>query len=657
MQDQKTINHLKGMIINAVHLAKSGHPGGALSSLDFAYLLFTENLKFDPDDSTWLGRDRFILSAGHESLLLYSLLRAIGWLTDHDLKNFRQYKSKTPGHPENHLTPGVECTTGPLGQGAAMSVGFAIANLHFQAHLDRELFDNKIWVILGDGCMQEGITYSAASFAGHLKLHNLVWFYDKNKKQISGSTSRVTSDNEQALFESLGWKVITIDGHNHNEIREALQLGRQEKKQPLLIIGNTVIAKGTATMENSHKTHGAPLPDDERKKTLQLLGVPEDQPHFWPNESKQHFQRQFQPLREKAAIWRQDLAHKLQLDKEFKQRFNIYFKTSPHKLLPKKLINWNNQQPLATRSAFGSIISQWADLLPNFIGGSADLEPSNMTEAFALKVKDFTATNRKGNNLAFGVREFPMSAICNGLALYGGLIPFDATFLAFSDYSRAALRLGSLQKAKVIHEFTHDSFYLGEDGPTHQPIEHLMSLRAIPDLYIMRPSDAEETELLMRQALVINSPSCFCLSRQKLNYLPYPNKVNTIKGAWTVNNPKVCELIIFASGSEVHLALKVCKKLEQLDKFINKIKVVALSCWELFFQQDISYQQEIMTYQCKKRVSIEAGATLGWEKFIGIDGLSIGIDTFGSSAPSSILEESFGFTVDSITQKINTHFY
>jgi len=621
-----------------------------MSSMDFAYLLYTEFLKFDPKDSQWVGRDRFILSAGHESMLIYSLLHGIGWLETDDLKKFRQLHSKTPGHPENTETKGVECTTGPLGQGAGMSVGFAIGAKHLAASLDSGLFSYKTWVLLGDGCMQEDVTLGAASLAGHLKLNNLIWYYDRNAIQISGSIKRATSDREDQIFAGLGWKVIEVSGHDHTELRKAMTAAREESQKPVLIIGNSTMAKGAATLEGSHKTHGEPLPKDEITASKKAWGLPESE-FYWPEDVANHFKRNFAKLESKVKDWK-DRLNKLSSDSSFKSKYQGYFSTLQVDGLPK--INWDLTKPIATRNAFGRIIDEWAMSIPNLIGGSADLEPSNMTGAFAKRVGDFQADTPNGRNIAFGVREFPMSAITNGLALHGGFIPFDATFLAFADYSRPALRLGAIQKVRVIHEFTHDSFYLGEDGPTHQPIEHVMSLRAIPDLLVMRPADPTETEFLMKESLRRSStPVCICLTRQAVPYLT-GNVAESVKGAWVVKAATNPDMIIFATGSEVGLALSSAKQLEN-DGIAKNVKVVSVPCWELFFEQSATYKNEILSWDCKRRISIEAGTTLGWERFVSHTGLMIGIDHFGASAPASDLEKQFGFTPELVIKKIKEH--
>ncbi len=650
MSDLQTMNILKGLVIDAVDKAKSGHPGGAMSSMDYAYLLFTEYLRFDPDSPSWLGRDRFVLSAGHESMLLYSFLHSIGWLEMDDLKRFRQMKSKTPGHPENFVTQGVECTTGPLGQGAAMSVGFAIAARHQQAVLDEKLFSHRTFALLGDGCMQEDITLGAASLAGHLKLANLIWYYDRNGVQIAGKIDRVASDNYAKVFDGMGWEVLEVNGHDHAALRKSLDRAQAKREKPLLIIGTSIMAHGAHSMEGSEDTHGSPLPADERQKTRAKLGLPSDS-FYAPAEFYQHFRRNFSKRREEVSAWKQRFEERMS-DASFKKTFQSYYDADVYQNLPQ--LSWPKDKEIATRNAFGEVLAKWADSVPSLMGGSADLDGSNMTEDFVEKVGDFGWNQAKNRNIAFGVREFPMSAICNGLALHGGIVPFDATFLSFADYSRAALRLGALQKARVIHEFSHDSFFLGEDGPTHQPVEHVMSLRLIPNFYLMRPADAYETQIMMEVALNLkNSPSALCLSRQKLPILPVSSEVvNQARyGAYAVLDCENPELLIIATGSEVSLALAAATHLKG-----RKVKVVSMPCWELFDEQPKSYRDKVLSPNCKARVSIEAGATLGWQKFIGIEGLAIGLDHYGDSAPASDLAKEYGFTPEQVATKIKNYF-
>lgn len=650
MQDNHVVNVFKGLVIDGVNKANSGHPGGPMSSMDLAYILYTEYLQFDPDDPKWMGRDRFILSAGHMSMLQYTMLHGIGWLTMDDLKNFRQLHSKTPGHPENFMTPGVECTTGPLGQGAAMSVGFAMAAKQLGASVDEDLFRYKTWAIVSDGDLQEGVAMGSASLAGHLKLNNLVWIYDKNYIQLSGPTDKCVSDDDEHVYRGFGWNVIKINGHNHDEIRAAYKAAAGSTDKPTIIVATTVIGKGCHSMENSSKTHGSPLPADERTRTKEKLGLPAGQDFYMTNEVLAHFRRNFAKRRDESRSWKSAQAAKLK-DPVFKSTWDARF------LVPKTYahlseVKWDKTKEIATRNAFGDIIKQWAEELPALFGGSADLEPSNMTGAFAKAVGDFDHKSRKGRNINFGVREFPMSALCNGMALHGGFIPFDATFLSFADYSRGALRLGAIQKCRVIHEFTHDSFYLGEDGPTHQPIEQVMSLRIIPDFFVMRPADPVETEFLLQKAIELGYPSALCLTRQKVPYIKLERSAvkDAVKGAYVIRDTPGADLLLIATGSEVSLALEVA------DKLVNrKVRVVSFPCWELFESQPKKYRDAVLPPTLTNRVSIEAGTTIGWAKYTGLNGLNIGIDHFGASAPAEVLAEEYGFTAAKVLKKIESH--
>ena len=646
MNYQKISNYLRAMVIDGVQTAQSGHIGGALSSMDVATLLFAEYLRYDPDDAQWQWRDRFILSAGHMSMLLYALHYVIGYLHKEDLHNFRQYNSRTPGHPEQHF-PAVECTTGPLGQGAAMAVGFAIAALHQGTRFGTELFDQQIVALLGDGCLQEGITLAAASYAGHLALSNLTWIYDKNNRQISGAIERVTSDDFAKIFAGFGWRVTTIDGHDYQQIRNALALIRQPRHQPLFIISNTVMSKGTHAVEGDHRYHGAPLPASEAQLSRHHLGVKGTAKFYWPEtarafwHTKMQTQRAF--VRQKNACLQQKLNDK-KFAARWQQQGTIDCSTVPY-------ITWSPEK-LATRKAFGKILRHYAAHLPSLMGGSADLEPSNMTAEFNTYVGEFTATKRDGRGLAFGVREFPMAAIVNGIALFGDLLPFAATFLCFSDYMRPALRLAALQKLKVIHEFTHDSFFVGEDGPTHQPVEHLCSLRAIPDFYVIRPADAEETEVMFCLATKLNFPTAFCLTRQDLPLLPRTpqQREHIVRGAYTLANEEAHDLLFIATGSEVALALQVAAQLKQQHNI--HARVVSMPCRELFEQQDATYREQVFPASQRKRVVIEAGTAQGWEGYRGDAGLSIGVEQFGQSARGHDLAEHFGFTVDAVLQRV-----
>lgn len=648
VDDRRLVAIIKGLIVDAVARAKSGHPGGAMSSADFAYVLFRDFLAFDPDDPLWMGRDRFVLSAGHESALLYSLLHCVGWLDLDDLKAFRSLHSRTPGHPEVHVTPGVECTTGPLGQGLGMATGMALAQAWHRANTSADLFSGRTVCLVSDGDVQEGVCLAAAALAGHLQLGNLIAYYDKNFQQLSGPLAETSSTRDEEVFRGLGWKVETINGHDHGALRAALARAYTTPLDgaPTLIIGHTTIGEGCATMAGSHKTHGAPLPAEERTKTRQALGLGDHGDFYCPPEALAHFRAGFGQRRAVAADWQERLRTKRDQDAHFAKIWSERFVEAP---TPS---TWPRLTPpaggLATRQAFGDVLKAWCGRIGHLVGGSADLEPSNMTEAFAEAVGDFSPARRQGRNINFGVREFPMSAITNGMGLFGGIIPFDATFLAFADYSRPALRLGALQEVRVIHEFTHDSFYLGEDGPTHQPIEQVMSLRMIPNLFTIRPADAVETEELMHWALTAPGPSAFCLSRQRLPLLPGGAthiREGCVRGAYVVRDHADAQLTFLATGSEVCLALRTA---DQHPEF--RARVVSMPCWRLFEAQDPSYQKNVLGHV--PRVSIEAGVTLGWERFAGAGGLTLGIDTFGASGPMEDLERLFGFTPEAIAAKI-----
>ena len=650
-KDQFSIAVLKGLIMDGVRKANSGHPGGAMSSADFIYLLFKDYLKYSPQNPEWFDRDRFVLSGGHMSMLQYGILHMVGWMKLSELKKFRQLGSQTPGHPEVDIK-GVECTTGPLGQGFAMGVGMAFAEAYLNVVTskegDQKLVDHFTYVLATDGDLQEPVSLGAAAIAGHLGLKKLVVYYDANDAQISGKVSRSDSVDYATVFDGLGWNVQTIDGHDHSAMHFAIETAKVMNK-PSIIIGNTVMAKGSANMEQDHNTHGAPLSQNEIDLTKEKLGLP-DKKFFVPEQVIEHFRTRFNDLITLESEW-SDTYKKLSSSSELK---NIIASTISEKIISEfDTPDFNAGEVLATRKAFGAVLDSIADDLPQLVGGSADLEPSNYTGNFAEKFGDFTKINQSGRNIPFGVREFPMAAMMNGMALHGGLIPFGGTFLVFADYERPALRLAAIQKIRVIHELTHDSFYVGEDGPTHQPVEQIMSLRAIPDFCVYRPADAKETASCMKLALKNDSmPSALILTRQGVPIIEgSQNQVddNVTKGAYTLldcsGSP---EIVILASGSEVSLAIEVANKLND-----KKIRVVSMPCWELFDMQPNEYKEKLIPKRGSLKVSIEAGVTQGWEKYIGRYGLSIGINHFGSSAPAADLAEKFGFTCDKVIEKIN----
>ncbi len=645
-QNQFSLAVTKGLIMDMVRNANSGHSGGPMSSADFTQILFTEYLNFDPHNPEWFDRDRFVLSAGHESALMYSMLIQLGWLNMDDIQNFRQLHSRTPGHPEVEI-PGIEATTGPLGQGFGMAVGMATAESMLRERIGK-LVDHYTYVVAGDGDFQEPIVLGAGSMAGHWGLSRLIVFYDANNAQISGKVDRSDSTNYAQVFEGFGWHVQEIDGHDHDQIREAIEKA-QVVDRPSLIIGTTVMAQGTATMEGNHETHGAPLPQEEIDSTKEKLGLPQE-PFYLPEEVVNHFQSRFENLSTSVSEWHDGVADACK-DGDFK---SLWGATVGDQIGEIEFPEFEAGASLATRKAFGATLDKFAEQVPSIVGGSADLEPSNYTGNFANAYGDFTKEDRSGRNLAFGVREFPMAAAMNGMALHGGVIPFGGTFLVFADYERPALRLAAIQHCRVIHEFTHDSFWVGEDGPTHQPIEHAMALRAIPNFNVFRPADAKETAACFRLAMdQKETPSALLLTRQGVKVLDQSMDETldgVSKGAYAVLDCENPELVFLATGSEVGLAMEVATSMTD-----KNIRVVSMPCWEIFETQSDEYKKSLIPDRGAMKISMEAGITLGWSKYAGPNGLSIGINHFGASAPGKDLAEEFGFTADQVEQKIRNH--
>ena len=653
-KDQFTVAVIKGLIMDTVRNANSGHTGGPMSSTDFSYILFSEYLNFDPDDPKWFNRDRFVLSAGHESALLYILLTLIGWLRVDELQNFRQLHSKTPGHPEVEIN-GVEATTGPLGQGVAMGIGMAVAESKLRNIFSRDSNDafkpvaHYNYILASDGDLQEPVSTGAASLAGHWGLSKVILFYDSNEAQISGHLSRSDSANYGTIFDGYGWHVQEINGHDHKQICSAIEKAQVVNK-PSIIIGKTIMAYGAAEMEGDHETHGAPLPQDEINATKEKLGLPNED-FYLPAEVINHFQARYPTLKNNVSNWNNGI-YELKKNKEKEFLWNLCIDGQlPQLDFPK----FEDNTMIATRKAFGKSLDYFAAQIPNLIGGSADLEPSNYTGNFASNYGDFQNGHRDGRNFAFGVREFPMAAILNGIDLHGGLKSFGGTFLVFSDYERPALRLAAIQRLGVIHEFTHDSFYVGEDGPTHQPVEHLMSLRAIPNFQVFRPSDAKETAVCFEIALKSNNtPSALMLTRQgvPVSSLQIDRIIEGVqRGAYIVKdtegNP---DIVLLATGSEVSLAIEVADILHD-----RNVRVISMPCFELFEQQSEDYKKSLIPDRGCMKISIEAGITHGWERYIGINGLSIGIDHYGLSAPYKDLAQEFGFIPEKVKNRILDH--
>ena len=652
--DQLSINTIRFLAVDAVQKANSGHPGMPMGCAPIAYSLYTKYMSYNPANPLWLNRDRFILSAGHGSMLLYATLHLCGYkISLDDLKNFRQWKSVTPGHPEFGLTAGVETTTGPLGQGFANAVGMAIAQEYLALMFNKDgikILDHYIYGICSDGDLMEGISHEAASVAGHLKLGKIIFFYDDNSITIDGSTSLAFSEDVAKRFDGYGWQVLKVDDVNDlKQIETSVNSAQKESSKPTLIITKTHIGFGSPNKQDTSSVHGSPLGEDEVKLTKKNLGWPEDKTFFVPVEVSRHFKSIITKWKNEENKWN-DLFEK------YKKKYPADAELFSSILSGNYSNDWKSNLPtfdnfeekLATRSASGKVLNAIAASLPTLIGGSADLAPSNNT--ILKDRKNFSADNRDGRNFHFGIREHGMASIMNGMAMYGGVIPYGGTFLVFSDYLRPAIRLGSLSGVKVIYVFTHDSIGLGEDGPTHQPVEHLASLRAIPKLVVIRPADANETVKAWEVALEHKgSPVALILTRQKISVIDrskYADAENLKRGAYilkdTSGNP---DIILMASGSEVELIIKVAEKLEEES---IKVRVVSFPSREIFESQGEDYKLKIFPPEIKARVSVEAGVAQGWDKYIGDDGEAISIETFGSSAPSGVLFEKYGFTVKNI---------
>ena len=646
--DQVSINYAKSLIMDTVRNANSGHTGGPLSSLDFTYILFKEFLKFDPENPNWINRDRFVLSVGHESALIYVMLYYIGWLELEDLKSFRQLGSKTPGHPERTLTPGIEATTGPLGQGVGNAVGMAVAENILSEKFSSEVVNHYTYVLHGDGDIQEPVAQGSIACAGHWGLGKLIAFYDSNDAQISGKVSRSDSTDYKKMYESHGWHVQVINGHDHDEIRKAIRIAQMEIDKPSVIIGETIMAYGTANVEGDHNTHGAPLSHEEIKLTKKKLGLDPEKLFQISDEVLEDFRASYEYAKQEVESWNEILNKKC-LDEEFKESWD----NSINLLIPKS-VDWpvyNYGDNIATRKVWGAVIEEMAAKETLLVGGSADLEPSNVTAGFAKMVGDFTKDNHNGMNFPYGVREFPMGVINNGIAQHGGLFVFGATFFVFADYERPAIRLRALQGLPAVSEFTHDSIYVGEDGPTHQPIEQLSGLRSIPNLNVFRPADTTETYECWELALKnLNSPSILALTRQKLNPIrkEFLKENKCSMGAYEISRTNQdIKVAILASGSEVNLAQEVSHKLATENIYS---KVVSVPCQDLFKQQSDSYKDKILN-ETEFLITIEAGSTSCWQEYIVNKGINFGIDDFGKSAPYKKIYNYFGLTVENIAKK------
>ncbi|MEE9517882.1 MAG: transketolase [Candidatus Adiutricales bacterium] len=655
--DELCVNTIRILSAECVEKAKSGHPGMPMGASGMAYVLWTRFLRHNPSNPEWFNRDRFVLSAGHGSMLLYSLLHLTGYdLSLDDLKNFRQWQSKTPGHPEYGLTPGVETTTGPLGQGLANGVGMAMAECYLAARFNRpafEILNHFTYGIVSDGDLMEGVSHEAASLAGHLKLGKLIYLYDDNHISIEGSTDLAFTEDRLSRFKAYDWHTEYVeDGNDLDAIESAIIRAQEETERPSLIAVRTHIGFGSPNKQDTAAAHGSPLGEEELVLTKRNLGWPEEPAFYIPEKARDNF--------------RQAVSNGRAMEQEWRSLFENYKQAYPEmaavwdKLVEGELLEgWERSIPsfpadekgMATRTASGKVLNDMAPFLLNLIGGSADLAPSNMT--LLKESDDFQAGNYVGRNIRFGVREHVMGSILNGLSLHGGLVPYGGTFLIFSDYMRPPIRLAALMGLQVIYVFTHDSIGLGEDGPTHQPIEQLAALRAIPNLTVIRPCDANETAEAWRMALKRkDGPVALALTRQNvptLNREIYAPAESLDHGAYVLKEAGDSgpEAILIASGSEVTIALEAAEKLEEDGV---KTRVVSMPSWEVFEQQSADYRERVFPDGVKARVAIEAGISQGWHRYVGQAGEVVGIDHFGASAPFNVLYEQFGLTPDCVVE-------
>ncbi len=647
---QTLANAIRALSMDAVEAANSGHPGMPMGMADVATVLFTRYLKYDPADPKWPDRDRFVLSAGHGSMLIYSLLHLTGYArpTIDDIRNFRKLGSPCAGHPENFELPGIECTTGPLGQGLAMAVGMAIAERHLNAAFDDDLVDHRTWVIAGDGCLMEGINHEAIGLAGHLKLGRLIVLWDDNLITIDGAVSLSSSENIPARYEATGWHVVECDGHDPASIAAAFDAAIADDR-PSLVRCRTIIGKGAPSKQGTSKTHGSPLGKDEVAAARIELGwdwppfeLPEDVRGAWLSAGRQ--------AAEPRAAWQERFQRhprRAEFDARMAGEINVVEATAA------AFAGWDHvPRSVATRKASELALDGLTAKLPMLIGGSADLTGSNNTKAQGQQA--LTADDYSGRYIYYGIREFGMAAAMNGMALHGGVVPFGGTFLVFADYARPAIRLSALQQTRVVYVMTHDSIGLGEDGPTHQPIEHLMALRAIPNLDVYRPCDAVETAECWALALAKSTgPGLIALTRQNLAQLRTRDGMLSARGAYRLRTARAeRRVILIATGSEVGIAADVAELLEEQGIGAD---VVSMPCWSRFDAQPAAYREDVLpTVDPARilRVSIEAGTTMGWERYTMVQGLRFGIDRFGASAPAEDLYEYFGLTAQAIAPQV-----
>jgi transketolase len=652
--EELAVNTIRGLAMDAVQKAKSGHPGMPMGMADAAFILWTRYLRHSPSHPDWPDRDRFVLSAGHGSMLLYSLLHLFGYaISMDDIKQFRQWGSCTPGHPEYHPEAGVETTTGPLGQGFSNGVGMAIAERMLAARFNREgeeIVDHFTYAIVSDGDLMEGISHEAASLAGHLRLGRLVYLYDDNHVTIEGSTELAFSEDIARRFEAYRWHVQSIDGHDRAAVSAAIASARQELDRPSLIICRTHIAKGSPNKQDTAAAHGEPLGEEEVRLTKEALGFPVEPTFFVPDVVKELFASHRLRLEQQAAEWSGRFARWQQAHPDLAAHWRAQMETTIPDGLASRLPQFAPGKDIATRSASGEVMQALAAELPGLVGGAADLAPS--TRTLIKGAGDIAHDSFAGRNFHFGVREHAMGGILSGLSLHGGFLPFGATFLVFSDYMRPAIRLAAIMKRQVIYVFTHDSVFVGEDGPTHEPIEHAAALRAIPGLVVIRPADAAETAQAWLAAVRHRSgPTALLLTRHNVPVLDRAQLAPADmlhRGGYVLLDAPDSELILIASGSEVHLCLGAASILAGEAR---RVRVVSMPSWELFDEQPADYRESVLPPSVPLRLAVEAGVPQGWERYTGERGAVHGISHFGASAPWQAIAHHLGFTVEAVAEE------
>jgi len=652
----KIAHTIRALSADAIEKQQSGHPGLCLGAAELGAFLFAKVLHYNPQNPDWIARDRFVLSAGHGSMFLYALLHLSGYdLSLEDIKNFRLLDSLTPGHPEHVETPGVETTTGPLGQGVAVATGMAIAQKWLAARFGEDLFPNKVWVLAGDGCMMEGISSEAGSLAGTLGLNNLIILYDSNDICLDGPTSECMSEDIVKRYQAYGFNVSTVDGYDFDQMEETFSLARKEDKKPTLIIVKTIIGKHCPNREGKNISHGRFLGPEEMLLFKEEIGWPQDKTFFIPQEVKDFFREQQSSFTQYEEEWNSQFELMKTADSQKAQLWDTFQQKDLDSSFEKEIWELDIEPNQPTRKYNEALIQKVAELLPFFVSGSADVSSVDFT--WLLNKSIITKNDWSHQQLKFGVREFAMAACATGMQLFGMIQPGIGTFLTFSDYMRNALRMSALMKQHVIYIFSHDSILIGQDGPTHQPVEQLMSLRLIPDLSLIRPGDENEAKAAWIMALKIkNKPVAVCFTRQPVkstvSELTLQKALNGVSnGAYILYGQSEAEtdIEIFATGSEIHAAVYAAKAFERDGK---SVRVISVPSWELFDEQDETYKKTILSRKAKYQISVEAGIGLGWQKFVGRDGLIISQETYGASAPEPVMVDHFGFTGEKVYAKI-----